>query len=198
MSQPTRQPYYTVESFEPMRSLGFLIKRCGALMAQIAENEFQSQPISFTQWIVLMKLRFHAHLSATQLSEEIGHDMGALTRLVDSLERSGFVRRERSQQDRRAVEITLTAEGRRQVEGSIHILVDMMNQLVEPFSSSEIDALIAQMQRMLAHLQNHIDGVHDPRPAAERPVSDFIKPTRPPRKVAAARTPRGKGAGGSA
>ena len=198
MSQPPNQPYYSVESFEPMRSLGFLIKRCGALMAQIAENEFHSQPVSFTQWIVLMKLRFHAHLSATQLSEEIGHDMGALTRLVDSLERSGFVRRERSQQDRRAVEITLTAEGRRQVEGSIHILVDMMNQLVEPFSSSEVDALIAQMQRMLAHLQNHIDGVHDPRPAAERPVSDFIKPTRPPRKVAAARTPRGKGAGGSA
>ena len=196
MSQPPNQPYYTVESFEPMRSIGFLIKRCGALMAQIAENQFEAEPISFTQWIVLMKLRFHPHMSATQLSGEICHDMGALTRLVDSLERSGFVRRERSKQDRRAVEITLTDVGRRQVEGSIHILVNMMNQLVEPFSGSEVDSLIGQLQRMLVHLQNHIDEVHDPRPAAERPLSDFTKPVKAPRKAAAPRAPRGRGVKG--
>jgi DNA-binding MarR family transcriptional regulator len=193
MSQPYRQapkpapknqpkePYYAVDSFEPMRSVGFLIKRCGSLMALIAESKFESQPISFTQWLVLMKLRFHSQMSATQLSKEIGHDMGALTRLVDSLERSGFVCRERSRQDRRAVEITLTTAGRLQVEGSIQLIVDMLNELVEPFSKNELDTLIAQLQRMLGLLQDYVDAEPDPRPAAERPVTDFLKPAKTPR-----------------
>ena len=193
--QPAHQPYYTVESLEPMRSFGFLIKRCGTLMSLLAESRFESEPISFTQWIVLMKLRFHPHLSATQLSEEIGHDMGALTRLVDSLERSGFVRRVRSQQDRRAVEITLTAEGRRQVEGSIHILVDAMNELAEPFSNSEIDTLISLLQRMLGRLQEHVDKLPSPRPAARRAASNLVRPAARARKTAP-RAPRGTDAGG--
>ncbi len=185
------QPYYAAESFEPMRSIGFLIKRCGALMTQVAERRFEGQPISFTQWLGLMKLRYHAHLSATQLSAEIGHDMGALTRVVDGLESAGFVRRERSRQDRRAVEITLTAAGRRQVEARIQVLVDAMNELVETFSHSEVDTLIGLMQRMLAVLQDAVDEVQDPRPVAQRPLADFIKPITPPRKTPAAR--RGKG-----
>lgn len=179
--QPPRQPYYTIENLEPMRSIGFLIKRCGTLMSLVAESRFESESISFTQWIVLMKLRLHTHLSATQLSAEIGHDMGALTRVVDSLERSGFVRRERSQHDRRAVEITLTAEGRRQVEGTIHILVDALNELTEPFSRTEIDTLISLMQRMLGILQQHVDKL----PEASQGASAPAKPA--PRRAAAAR-----------
>ena len=193
--QHARQPYYTVESLEPMRSFGFLIKRCGTLMSLLAESRFESESISFTQWIVLMKLRFLPHLSATQLSEEIGHDMGALTRLVDSLERSGFVSRVRSQQDRRAVEITLTPEGRREVEGSIHILVDALNELAEPFSNNEIDTLISLLQRMLGCLQERVDKLPNPRAAGKRRPGNLVKPAVPPRKTAA-RAPRGIDAGG--
>jgi hypothetical protein len=58
--------------------------------------------------------------------------------------------------------------------------------LVEPFSKNELDTLIAQLQRMLGLLQDYVDAEPDPRPAAERPVTDFLKP---------AKTPRGRNAG---
>lgn len=170
MSPPPKQPYYTVENLEPMRSFGFLIKRCGTLMSLLAENRFESQPISFLQFMVLMKLRFHPHMSATQLSCEIGHDMGAMTRVVDSLERAGFVRRERSQQDRRAVEIALTPEGRRQADGSVHILVDALNELVEPFTTSEVETLVSLLRRMLERLQEHADAQPAAPAVAEKPA----------------------------
>lgn len=151
------EPYYKIETLEPMKSIGFLIKRCGVMMSQLAERRFESQQISFTQWLVLIRLRFRAHMSATQLSDEMGHDMGALTRVVDSLERAGFVRRERSQHDRRAVEIAITPEGRSAVEATLGFVVDMLNQLVEPFSDREVDTLIALLQRTLARLQDLAD-----------------------------------------
>ena len=102
-------PRYTVENHEPSQSIGYLIKRCGALMTQIAERRFESTNVSFTQWATLMTLCNSAEpISATQLSNNCGHDMGALTRVVDELERRGLVRRERSRRDRRAVEIGIT------------------------------------------------------------------------------------------
>jgi DNA-binding MarR family transcriptional regulator len=176
------EPYYKVETLEPMKSIGFLIKRCGVLMSQLAEQRFDSQQISFTQWLVLIKLRFQDHLSATQLSETMGHDMGALTRVVDSLERAGLVRRERSQQDRRAVEIAITPQGRRVVESCMHFVVDLMNELVEPWTKEELDLLITQLQRLLLRLQDYYD--RNPRPAAKaaKAASPARKPPERPRK----------------
>jgi|SRR5580658_8926241 DNA-binding MarR family transcriptional regulator len=151
------KPYYSVASLEPNTSVGFLIKRCGMLMGQLAERRFESQEINLTQWVTLMNLTQDAHMSPTKLSAEVGHDMGALTRVVDDLERRGLVRRERSHRDRRAVEIAITPAGRRVAESTKRVIVELLNELVEPFSEREVDTLIALLQRVLAHLQSTAD-----------------------------------------
>jgi DNA-binding MarR family transcriptional regulator len=145
--------YYTVESLEPNSSVGYLVKRCGALMSQVADRRFEAQSISFTQWVTLMTLSRHEHMSATQLSAECCHDMGALTRVVDDLEQRGLVRRERSRRDRRAVEIAITAAGRRVAHSTKKVIVGLLNELVGPFSDEEVTTLIGLLQRMHAHLQ---------------------------------------------
>lgn len=148
------KPYYKVGTLEPNNSVGYLVKRCGVLMTQIAERRFESLSVSFTQWVALMRLSDQpSHMSATQLSKELGHDMGALTRVVDELERRGLVRRERSRRDRRAVEIAITAAGRRQATNAKRVLVGLLNELVDPFTEAEIVTLISLLQRMLLHLQ---------------------------------------------
>jgi DNA-binding MarR family transcriptional regulator len=148
------RPYYALETLAPANSVGFLLKRCGVLMQQVAEARFASLPISFTQWMTLATLTQQACVSASQLSAELGHDMGALTRVVDELERRGFVRRERSRRDRRSVEIAITASGRRQAQNGKRLVVELLNQLVEPFGARETDTLIVMLQRLLLHLQD--------------------------------------------
>ena len=153
-----KRPYYTVDSINCLSSIGYLINRCGSMMAAIAEEAFHGQPLTFTQWVVLMSLRDHdSHLSPTRLSQEAGYDMGALTRVVDALERQGYVCRERSELDRRAVEITLTNAGHRQAKACKGLIVDLLNKLIEPFSKSEIDFLIPLLQRMHQRLQEYVD-----------------------------------------
>lgn len=147
------ESYYTVENLEPASSVGFLIKRCGVLMTQIAERSFETQPISFTQWVVLMSLSVRAHASPTELSMHMGYDMGALTRVVDELQRDGLVRRDRSEHDRRAVEIAITPEGRRVSNAGKRVVVDLLNQLVGPYSVQEVEALIVLLQKFLAQMQ---------------------------------------------
>jgi DNA-binding MarR family transcriptional regulator len=148
------KPYYSLVSLEPNNSVGFLIKRCGVLMSQIAERRFEALPISFTQWMTLAALNGLGCVSASQLSAYLGHDMGALTRVVDELERQGLLRRERSVRDRRAVEIALTAAGRRQAESGKRVLLELLNALVAPFTAHELDTLIALLQRLMGHLHS--------------------------------------------
>ena len=99
------KPYYKVDNLEASNSVGYLVKRCGVLMAQIAERRFETLSVSFTQWVTLMRLGDQpSPISATQLSKELGHDMGALTRVVDELERRGLVKVSIDDADKRAVD----------------------------------------------------------------------------------------------
>jgi DNA-binding MarR family transcriptional regulator len=147
-------PFYTLDFLEANNSIGFLIKRCGIVMSQMAEREFESQPVSFTQWLVLATLNQRPHASPTELSLHLGHDMGALTRVVDDLEHEGLVRRDRSQHDRRAVQIAITPEGGRVAQAGKRVLVDLLNVLVAPYTKAEVDALISLLQRLLVRLQD--------------------------------------------
>ena len=152
------KPRYTVENLEAGQSIGYLVKRCGVLMTQIAERRFESTSVSFTQWLVLMRLSGRAEpISATQLSRELCHDMGALTRVVDELERRGLVRRERSRRDRRAVELAITAAGCREAESGKRVIVELLNQIAAHYSASELTALVGLLQRMMGFLQSAAD-----------------------------------------
>jgi DNA-binding MarR family transcriptional regulator len=152
------KPYYTVETLEAENSIGYLVKRCGVLMTQIAERSFASTSVSFTQWMVLMRLCGRAEpLSATQLSRELCHDMGALTRVVDELERRGLVRRERSRRDRRAVELAITPAGCREAESGKRVIVELLNEVAGHYSATELTALVGLLQRMMRLLQSAAD-----------------------------------------
>jgi hypothetical protein len=45
-----REPYYKLDSLNAENSVGYLVKRCGVLMTQVAEQRFESLDISFTEW----------------------------------------------------------------------------------------------------------------------------------------------------
>jgi DNA-binding MarR family transcriptional regulator len=163
------KPYYTIETLEPGNSIGYLVKRCGVLMTQVAERRFESTSVSFTQWLVLVRLWGREEpISATQLSRELCHDMGALTRVVDELERRGLVRRERSRRDRRAVELAITASGCREAESGKRVIVELLNELAEHYSASELDVLVGLLQRMMAVLQSTADADTSPAVPAVR------------------------------
>ncbi|MGA7540671.1 MAG: MarR family transcriptional regulator [Steroidobacteraceae bacterium] len=164
------EPHYTIETLEPGTSVGFLVKRCGVLMTRIAERRFGTEPVSFTQWLVLANLARFEHVSATTLSEETGYDMGALTRIVDGLEKDGLVRRERCKHDRRAVEIALTSEGRRRLQGGKRVVADLLNEVTAPYTERELETLVGLMKRMLLKLQeSEAEARARPAPQAPKP-----------------------------
>ncbi|HEU0196456.1 MAG TPA: MarR family winged helix-turn-helix transcriptional regulator, partial [Nevskiaceae bacterium] len=92
------------------------------------------------------------------------HDQGALTRVVDALVKAGFVDRRRSQQDRRRVEVQLTAAGCDYVDAQMPFVIAGTNRLLEAFTNAEVDQLRDLLVRLIARLENFD---LDPPPATD-------------------------------
>src|SRR3546814_11939859 len=83
------------------------------------------------------------------------HYNGALTRILDQLEERGFLIRNRSQQDRRVVELELTEAGNRKLDDLLPELVAQLNLVLGDFSKAEFAELTRLLNKLMASLQAH-------------------------------------------
>jgi DNA-binding MarR family transcriptional regulator len=69
--------------------------------------------LTYPQYLVMLVLWEEEHITVGRLGERLQLDSGTLSPLLKRLEGNGFVRRERSRDDERLVDVTLTPAGRR-------------------------------------------------------------------------------------
>ena len=67
--------------------------------------------LTYTQYVVLMALWEHESLNVGQLGSILHLDAGTLTPLLKRLEKMGYVTRQRSKEDERITNISITPEG---------------------------------------------------------------------------------------
>ena len=101
--------HYHVKSYQPRTSVGYLVKRTYALMLDVLEPAFAQHGFTYMQYVILMQLRSRAAINLRDICHEFRHDSGALTRVIDQLAERGLVERQRCAQDRRKVDLHLTA-----------------------------------------------------------------------------------------
>jgi len=146
-------PYYSIDNFYPRNSAGYLLKRVHKLIHQRMEDLCEKEAISFTQWVVLALLCSGTASTAAELSREVGHDAGAMTRVIDQLETLGLLTRERDLEDRRIVKLRMTPEGKAQFDALSPTIIDLWNGLFEGFETVEIDAFIGTLRTLLNRLE---------------------------------------------
>jgi MarR family transcriptional regulator, organic hydroperoxide resistance regulator len=69
--------------------------------------------LTYPQYLVLLVLWEEGRITVGGLGERLQLDSGTLSPLLKRLEANGFVRRKRSSDDERLVDVTLTPAGRR-------------------------------------------------------------------------------------
>lgn len=142
--------HYRTEGYDCQRSIGYLLRRATTLTVAQLESAFAEADITFSQWVVLMQLRDGLAHTASDLARNIGHDTGALTRLIDQLEHRGLLKRSRCQDDRRVVRLHMTETGRAAAQMVTPIAVRFYNTVLDGFSTTEVDTLITLLSKFLA------------------------------------------------
>jgi DNA-binding MarR family transcriptional regulator len=146
--------HYRASEFTLRTNVGYLIKRCTVLIDRLADVTFESQSRPFLYWLVLAVLREHSPRSAGELSNEVAHDMGALSRVVDELVADGLVQKERSPTDRRRMDISATPGGVRTAEETLPFVLAELNRILQPFTVDEVDTLVALLDKLLVAMES--------------------------------------------
>ena len=103
------------EVFDPLKldnQICFPLYVCAKEVIRRYKPFLEKLDLTYTQYIAMMALWETPSLNVKELGKKLYLDSGTLTPLLKSLEKKGYVRRERSENDERVVMITLTEEGK--------------------------------------------------------------------------------------
>ncbi|MGI4983799.1 MAG: MarR family winged helix-turn-helix transcriptional regulator [Janthinobacterium lividum] len=140
---------YSVENFEPKRAVGRLLTRARHLLLERVGERLAPLDLTAAQWGVVVSLAEGIASTPAELSRMLDYDPGAMTRLIDRLEKKEVVRRTRSTDDRRSVSLELTERGRLLYPEILPVIVGVYNELLAGFTKEDADQLERLLTRML-------------------------------------------------
>ena len=109
--------------------------------------------LTYTQYIIMMAMWEHEELSVKELGEYLFLDSGTLTPVLKTLEKKGFLFRERSSKDERILMVTLSESGKELREQAVAVPVKMQGCI----SIDEKDA--ADLYRILHKMMENMKSV---------------------------------------
>ncbi|HEV8255767.1 MAG TPA: MarR family transcriptional regulator [Casimicrobiaceae bacterium] len=141
---------YDPKTFDPKTGIGGLIARVRVKLFEALDEELAPFDITAAQYVILVNLANGVD-SASGLCKGVSYDPGAMTRMIDRLERKGFVRRVRSPEDRRVVNLALTEEGKAVYPKLVARAAAATNRRLRGFTKAEAQQLESFLQRMLVN-----------------------------------------------
>jgi DNA-binding MarR family transcriptional regulator len=145
----TRKEIYDLKSYDPKRSIGGLLGRVKMEMVAALDAELAPLDITAAQFVILKTIALGEADSASGLCKDISYDPGAMTRMLDRLERRGLLRRVAHPNDRRTSNLELTAEGKAVFPKLQASGMKVLNRFLRGFTKEEARQLESFLQRML-------------------------------------------------
>jgi DNA-binding MarR family transcriptional regulator len=143
-------PVPEIASFVLCESVGYLLSRVrSTLWNNVTQLTMADLGITSTQASIMFMLASGRSLAAADLAREYGIDASAVTRLIDRLEKRGFITRVRSDEDRRVVRLALTDEGRAVARQIPAIFTTVLDKLLDGFTPEEVGFLKSMLRRVL-------------------------------------------------
>ena len=105
----------------------------------------------------LVLIESHPSYSVDWLYRRLGITQSGTVRLLDRLESSGLITRDR-RAGKRQVEVTITADGRRLLAHGIAARARALEDLLAPLSAAEQDQLTGLIDKALTHQARSRDG----------------------------------------
>lgn len=120
------------------------------------ETAAELMGINLTDLRCLGILERLGRLPASELARESGLTTGSVTTMIDRLERSGYVRRERDERDRRRVFVALTEHASEAIERIWGPLGREGMKHAGRHSAAELELIIGYLRSSRALLDKHI------------------------------------------
>ena len=138
----------TVDDTIPMR-----LRRAYLTMHRVAQAHFAEFGMTVDQYVLLSVLADAEGIIQTELSERMSSDANTVGAMLKLLEQKHVIRREASQNDRRALRVYLTASGKRLLKKLIRHSSQIHQTLEEALTPRKKQTLMNSLEEITRALQ---------------------------------------------
>lgn len=150
--------FYQAKTYCVDESVGYLANRLAQMMGRELDRRMLELGLTDAQWKPMVLLLQGRCATAADLARVATVDTGGITRLLDRLEAKGLIRRVRSAEDRRVVNLELTDEGRKVASKVPGIISQLSNQVLTGFSKEDFEQFKDLLNRALLNARQLGEG----------------------------------------
>ncbi|HXE81644.1 MAG TPA: MarR family transcriptional regulator [Vicinamibacterales bacterium] len=133
------------------------LRKVSARLVLLSETAARCVGLHPTDLHCLDLLQLDGPMTASALARQVGLTTGAITAVIDRLERAGLVRRERIREDRRRVLIHVNRERVKSLSGLYKPLGRRMTRVDDTFSDEQLETVLAYLEATLAAFTDHVN-----------------------------------------
>lgn len=140
-------------SFDEM--IGLQTNQMNKKMLRFLNRSLEWYELTLEQWVVLSTLAEQDNINQKTLSVKIGKDPTSLLRILDIMEKKGFLERRQFPGDRRASSLFITDEGKRLKNEVAPFIEDRFKEITADIPENEIEIY----ERVLKEIDHNLDGL---------------------------------------
>ena len=114
-------------------------------------------PLTPEQFMLIDLLWNHGEMSQQQLADMMHKDKNSVTKLVDAIERKGFVVRRQNKNDRRSNTLVLTEKANQLKPGAKQKGISILDQMLEGINEHELRMFLETLRKLNVNM-NVSDG----------------------------------------
>lgn len=135
-------------------TITYQIYRAGRLLRHFLHQKLRIDEVQLTpeQFFILLRLYMKDGQTQRELADKILNDHPNITRLIDKLEKSAYVRRISDAKDRRSFLITLSAKGRALCESRVPLIKKERARLLKGLTEDELKVFQSILRRIETNL----------------------------------------------
>lgn len=136
----------TYEEVIPTKEIGVT----GEILKKNLQKTLENHKVTITvdQMSILNILLIKDKITMQEISDKSHRDNSATTRIVDILERKGYVQRQRSNKDRRVCLIKLTSEGKKEVIKAKKTGKTYTNEVIKGVNAKELEIAMKVIKKI--------------------------------------------------
>lgn len=137
----------------PLDNIGVFIHTIDLEITNYVNSRLASYKLTSEQNLIMALLWEQEGISQNEISAKLNKDKASVARMVSTLEKKGYLKRNVCPSDRRSVEIYLTERGRQLGDAVIPI----NEEIIQVISSGMADEEIVELKKLLMKIRNNVN-----------------------------------------
>ena len=151
--QPQRDVLHRNTGPEDDGYIGYMLSDVARLIRTIFDRRVRDIGLTRAQWLVLTRVYRRPGVSQTELAEMLEIDRASAGRMIDRMEKNGWVERRPDRADRRINRLHLTDEARRVHTEMWSIAEETVDDALSPLSATEREKYTELTAKVKGRLQ---------------------------------------------